>query len=412
MNPATRAHSSTRATPRWQFAVASGIFGWVLDAFDFFVIIFLLDTLAAHFRVAKIDVVFSLTITLAMRPLGAILFGSIADRMGRKQPLLLCILFFSAVTVLSGFAPSYIFFLVMRALYGIGMGGYWSLGAAYAMESAPTRWRGVFSGIMQAGYPLGYLLAALAMQFVVPILGWRSMFFIGISITALLVALIALAPESESWRAQRPSFGGMIRALRAHLGIFVYLLTTMTIMSCLSHGTQDLYPDFLRSIPALAAHRLLGMNVLFAIPIFYNICAIAAAPFFGQISEHIGRRRAMMLALCLSLLALPAWAFGMSLGAIVLGSCLMQAGVQGAFGVIPAHLTELSPAPVRSLFPGIVYQFGVLIASPAVSLEYLLRDRFGYPGALASFEGCVILLLLLVFAFGPERRGHDFYLGE
>jgi MFS transporter, SHS family, lactate transporter len=396
-------------TPRWQFAVGSGILGWILDAFDFFVVIFLFDTLAARFHVSKTDIVYTLTLTLAMRPVGALLFGTLADRFGRKRPLIFCVLFFSTVTILSGFAPNYIFFLAMRGLYGIGMGGYWGIGASYAMESAPRKWRGVLSGVMQSGYPFGYLLAAVAMQLIAPVLGWRSMFLVGSVVTVLIVLFTILAPESEAWKLHRqPSLRKIFRTLFEHIGIFAYLLLVMSVMTCLSHGTQDLYPDFLKSIPGLSQQRILGMNVFFGIPVIYNIGAILGALFFGHISETVGRRRSIILALSVSLLSIPAWAFGSSLLALVLGSYFMQTGVQGAFGVIPAHLNELSPDAVRSLFPGFVYQLGVLIGSPAVSFEYALRNRLGYPWALTSFEACVIVALCLIFTFGPERLGRNF----
>ena len=400
-------------TPRWQFAVGSGILGWVLDAFDFFVVIFLFDTLAARFNVSKADIVYTLTLTLAMRPVGALFFGTLADRYGRKRPLIFCVLFFSTVTILSGFAPSYLFFLAMRGLYGIGMGGYWGIGASYAMECAPRKWRGILSGVMQSGYPIGYLLAAVAMQVIVPVLGWRSMFIVGSVVTVLIVIFTFFAPESEPWKLQRqPSLGKIFGTLWNHIGIFAYLLLVMSVMTCLSHGTQDLYPDFLKSIPGLAHQRILGMNVMFGLPVIYNIGAILGALFFGHISETIGRRRSIILALSVSLLSIPAWAFGSSLLALVLGSYFMQTGVQGAFGVIPAHLNELSPDAIRSLFPGVVYQLGVLVGSPAVSFEYLLRNRFGYPWALTSFEACVIIALCLIFTFGPERLGRNFRVAE
>jgi SHS family lactate transporter-like MFS transporter len=396
-------------TPRWQFAVGSGILGWVLDAFDFFVVIFLFDTLAARFQVSKADIVYTLTLTLAMRPVGALFFGTLADRFGRKRPLIFCVLFFSTVTILSGFAPTYIFFLAMRGLYGIGMGGYWGIGASYAMESAPRRWRGILSGVMQSGYPLGYLLAAVAMQVIVPVLGWRSMFIVGSAVTLLIVLFTLLAPESEPWKLHRqPSLRKIFGTLWNHIGIFAYLLLVMAVMTCLSHGTQDLYPDFLKSIPGLSQRRILGMNVMFGLPVIYNIGAILGALFFGHISETIGRRRSIVLALGVCLLSIPAWAFGSSLLALVLGSYFMQTGVQGAFGVIPAHLNELSPDAVRSLFPGFVYQLGVLLGSPAVSFEYALRNRLGYPWALTSFEACVIIALCFIFTFGPERLGRNF----
>jgi SHS family lactate transporter-like MFS transporter len=396
--------------PGWKFAVASGILGWVLDAFDFFVVIFLLDTLAAHLGVSKQAIVWTISITLAMRPVGALLFGSLADRFGRRKPLMLCIIYFSIVTILSGFAPSYAFFVVMRALYGIGMGGYWGIGASFAMENAPRKRRGFFSGMMQGGYPFGYLVAAVCMQFIEPHFGWQTMFLIGAPLALVIVLLTAISPESEAWKENHVlSVGAIFRTLWQHAGSFAYLLLVMVVMSCLSHGTQDLYPDFLKSLPFVRNTRVFGMAPLFGIPIIYNIGAIAGALLFGSFSEKLGRRRAMIAALVLSLLSIPAWAFGGSILVLVIGSFLMQTGVQGAFGVIPAHLNELSPDAIRSLFPGFVYQLGVLIASPAVSFEFVLRDRLGYPLALTLFEFCVIASLILIFALGPEKRGKSFY---
>jgi MFS transporter, SHS family, lactate transporter len=395
--------------PGWRFAVASGILGWVLDAFDFFVVIFLLDTLADHLHVQKKAIVWTISITLAMRPAGALLFGAMADRFGRRKPLMVCVLYFSAVTILSGFAPNFVFFALMRALYGIGMGGYWGIGASFAMENAPRKRRGLLSGMMQGGYPFGYLLAAVAMQSIRPWLGWHALFMVGSLLAVVIVVLTALSPESEAWKVHRMgSVGSIFRTLFHHKRSFAYLLLVMVVMSCLSHGTQDLYPDFLKSMPWLKAKMLLGMEPLFGIPILYNVGAITGALFFGHVSERIGRRKAMIGALVLSLLSMPAWAFGGSLLVLVLGSYLMQTGVQGAFGVIPAHLNELSPDAVRSLFPGFVYQLGVLVASPAVGFEYILRDHLGYPWALTAFESVVIASLIIIFVLGPEKRGRSF----
>ncbi|MEO6911095.1 MAG: MFS transporter [Edaphobacter sp.] len=398
-----------RETKGWKFAVGSGILGWVLDAFDFFVLVFLFDTLSEHFHVSKAAVVYTLTLTLAMRPLGALFFGALADRFGRKHSLIFCVLYFSVLTVLSGLAPNYTFFVVCRALYGIGMGGYWGIGASYAMESAPRRFRGVLSGLIQSGYPMGYLLAAVAMQTLAPAFGWRSVFFVGAPVALLIVVLTLFAPESEAWKQHRPpSMGHMFHAMLQHKKIFMYLLLMMTVMICLSHGTQDLYPDFLSSIPGIAAQKIFGMKTLYAIPILYNLGAIIGALIFGQLSQKIGRRYSIMLALVIALLSIPGWAFGTSLGVLVVASCFMQSGVQGAFGVIPAHLNELSPDAVRSLFSGFVYQLGVLLASPATAIEFVLRDHFGYPWALAMFETTVIVLMIVIFWVGPEARDRNF----
>lgn len=396
-------------TPGWQLAVASSILGWVLDAFDFFVVVFLLDALAANFHVNKTAIVWTISLTLATRPVGALLFGALADRYGRKKPLIACVIYFSVITMLSGFAPNYIFFLAMRALYGIGMGGYWGVGASFAMENAPPKLRGVLSGLMQGGYPFGYLLAATGMLTVAPHLGWRAMFVVGSSLAVLIVLLTSLSPESEAWKQHRMgSIKNIFATLFEHKKSFSYLLLVMVFMSCLSHGTQDLYPDFLKSLTTIKSTLVLGMKPLYGIPILYNIGAILGAIFFGHVSERIGRRHAIMAALVVSFVSIPAWAFGGSILTLVAGSFLMQTGVQGAFGVIPAHLNELSPDAVRSLFPGFVYQLGVLIGSPAISLEYLLRNHFGYPAALTLFEVIVIVLLLVIFGLGPEQRGRNF----
>ncbi len=406
---ATTTPTAEQNAKGWRFAVASGVLGWILDAFDFFVLVFLFDTLAAHFHVTTAAIVYTLTLTLALRPVGALIFGAMADRYGRRMALTLCVLYFSACTVFSGLAPTYRFFVICRALYGVGMGGYWGIGASYALESSPVRLRGVLSGIIQASYPMGYLLAAVAMQALAPALGWRSVFFVGAPVALLLVALTFFAPESKTWQRTRPrSFQQVFASLLQHKGIFLYLLLMMTVMMCLSHGAQDLYPDFLRSIPGLAVRTILRMKVLYGIPVLYNLAAIAGAVLFGQLSQRIGRRRAIVIALAIALCTLPAWAFGTTLGVLAATSCLMQIGVQGAFGVIPAHLNELSPSAVRSLFSGLAYQLGVLLASPATAIEFSLRNRFGYPWALTAFEAIAIALMMLIFCLGPEAHNRDF----
>jgi SHS family lactate transporter-like MFS transporter len=391
-------------SPRWGFAVSSGILGWILDAFDFFVLVFLVDVLADNFHVRKGDIVWTITITLAMRPVGAVLLGSLADRFGRRRPLIACVLYFSTITALTPFAPSYAVFVALRGLYGIGMGGYWGIGASLVMESSPRRWRGLLSGIMQAGYSLGYLLAAVALRTIEPTLGWRWMFLCGLALAAIIAVLTLLSPESSSWQKHRlASFGEVARTVWQHKKDFLYLVVMMTAITCLSHGTQDLYPDFLKTV-----HRF-SNAVVSNLAILYNIGAIAGALVIGHYSDRLGRRYAVILALTISALSIPLWAFGSTMVMLALGSFMMQFGVQGAFGVIPAHLNELSPSSVRSLFPGVVYQLGVLIGAPAVVVEFALRRHFGYQWALTIFEMCVIFSLFLIFGFGPERKGHDFH---
>ncbi len=401
--------ASLGAAPRSDqlHAVTAGFLGWTLDAFDFFVLVFLVDTLALEFHVAKSAIVWTLTATLAMRPAGAVLFGLLADRYGRRIPLMANVVFFSIVELLCGFAPNYGVFLVLRTIYGIGMGGEWGVGASLAMESAPPRWRGVLSGVIQSGYSIGYLLAALAARFVLPAWGWRAMFWVG-GIPALLAFYIRFrVRESEAWKQHRaPSTAAIFRTLGVHWQLFLYLVLMMTLMMFLSHGTQDLYPDFLKSARGYAPKAVAYLVILF------NVGAVAGAILFGHFSELVGRRRSMIFALCLCLAMIPAWTFGPSPLILAIGAFLMQAGVQGAWGIIPAHLNELSPDAVRGLMPGFAYQLGILIAAPVNNLVYALREPLGYAGALAAFEVANIALLITVLILGTERKGKNFALQE
>ena len=381
----------------------AGFLGWTLDAFDFFVLVFLVDTLAAQFRVAKSDLIWTFTATLAMRPVGAVIFGLLADRYGRRRPLMANVIFFSLIELLCGFAPSYRVFLILRTIYGIGMGGEWGVGASLAMEAAPRRWRGVLSGILQSGYSIGYLLAALAARFIEPHFGWRAMFWAGGAPALLALYIRATVPESEAWRQHRaPTTGAILAVVEAHWKAALYLVLMMTLMMFLSHGTQDLYPDFLRTT------RGASPQAVSSIAILYNIGAVLGAVVFGQLSEVLGRRYSMIAALAVALVTIPAWAFAGPMGLISLAAFVMQAGVQGAWGVIPAHLNELSPDQARGLLPGVAYQLGILIAAPVNSIEFALRARFGYSWALAGFESVNILLLVVVLALGKEQKGRGF----
>ena len=387
-------------------AVSASFLGWTLDAFDFFVLVFLVDTLAEQFHVTTAKIIFTITATLAFRPLGALIFGVLADRYGRRRPLMANVVFFSIFELACGFAPNYTVFLILRSIYGIGMGGEWGVGASLAMESAPPRWRGILSGIVQSGYSIGYLLAAVATRFVLPAWGWRAMFWVG-GIPALLALYIRYqVKESQAWEQHRaPTVGAILRTASGHRKIFGYLVLLMTLMMFLSHGTQDLYPHFLRDV-----HKLPVATISY-VAILYNIGAVIGSFSFGHLSENLGRRRTILLALALSLAVIPLWAFGKGLLALVIGAFLMQVGVQGAWGIIPAHLNELSPDSVRGLMPGFAYQLGILFAAPTNNIEYALRDRFGYAWALAAFEIANILLLATVVALGSEHRGKEFARG-
>jgi SHS family lactate transporter-like MFS transporter len=395
--------ASTPAQRGAAHAVAAGFMGWTLDAFDFFVVVFLYDSLAAQFHVTKGAIIATVGYTLAMRPVGALLFGLLADRYGRRLPLIANVIFFSVMEVACGFAPNYLTFAILRTLFGIGMGGEWGVGSSLAMESAPTRWRGVLSGVVQSGYSCGYLLAAVASRLILPHWSWRVMFWAG-GAPALLAFYIRLkVPESEAWRERRaPSMRGILSTVAAEWRSFAYLVALMTLMTFLSHGTQDLYPDFLKT-----AHGI-SQALVSDIAIIYNIGAILGAIIFGQLSENIGRRRSMGLALIVAMAVIPLWAFGSTLAALIVGAFVMQVGVQGAWGIIPAHLNELAPDAARGLIPGLAYQLGILFASPTNTIEHHLYQRVGYQWALGGFEIANIIALGIMIVLGTERRGRRF----
>ena len=384
-------------------AVAAGFLGWTLDAFDFFVVVFLFDSLAAQFHVTKAAIVATLAWTLLMRPVGALIFGLLTDRYGRRIPLIANVIFFSVIELLCGFAPNYGVFLLLRILYGIGMGGEWGVGTSLVMEATSSRWRGMLSGILQNGYAIGYILAALAYRFAFPAWGWRPMFWLGGIPAFLALYISAKVPESEAWRRHRKSSTGeVLKAVGQQWKLCAYLLLLMTFMMFLSHGTQDLYPDFLQS-----QHHV-GVAVVSYIVILGNIGALLGGIIFGEFSNSKGRRLSLIAALLLSLAVIPLWAFGTSLTALALGAFLMQVGVQGAWGIIPAHLSELSADSTRGLVPGLAYQMGIVLAARTPVVEYGLRNRVGYSWALAGFEIFTIVVLGIIVAFGPERRGRSF----
>ena len=377
--------------------------GWTLDAFDFFLVVFALTAIARDFGTSDAAIALTITVTLAFRPVGALIFGLLADRYGRRLPLMLDLVFYSVVEVLSGLAPDYTTFLVLRALFGIGMGGEWGVGASLAMEKAPARLRGVLSGLLQEGYAVGYLLAAVCFFVIYPRFGWRPMFFVG-GLPALLALFVRFrVKESEVWqRTRHDSWRGLGRTIAANWRLFIYLTVLMAGMNFASHGTQDMYPTFLerewgfgpRSRAALTAFSMVG--------------AISGGIAFGLWSDRIGRRKAIVLALGLAVLMIPLWAFAPSLPLLVAGAFFMQFMVQGAWGVIPAHITELSPDSVRGFLPGFAYQCGVLVASSVVYIEALFAARISYAWSMALTAVTVFGFAALVAAAGRERRGVTF----
>lgn len=386
-------------------AFVAAFLGWSLDAFDFFVLVFVLKDVAATFHTNKVVASSAIMLTLAMRPVGAFIFGWLADRFGRRIPLMIDIILYSVIELLSGFAPNLISFLVLRAIFGVAMGGEWGVGAALAMESIPEKARGVLSGTLQEGYPVGYLLAAVVFPFVAPVLGWRWMFFIGVLPALVSFFIIARVKESPAWEQarerQRERKEGAGRSILSHAPLFIYLVVLMTAFNFMSHGTQDMYPTFLQVQRHFSAKTVSWISVL------ANIGALAGGIFFGGLSQRIGRRKAIVIASLIAIPVIPLWTFAPSAALLALGSFLMQFMVQGAWGVIPAHLNELSPATLRGLFPGFAYQLGNLLASENATLQTWIAARHGQNFALALSSVIIVVLIAVVIitGLGREARG-------
>jgi MFS transporter, SHS family, lactate transporter len=393
---------SNPGTGHWP-ALIAGFLGWTLDAFDFFLVVFCLTAIGRDFHRSDTAVALSITLTLAFRPVGAFLFGLMADRFGRRLPLMLDLIFYSVVEVATGFAPNFTTFLVLRALFGIGMGGEWGVGASLAMEKVPPRWRGMLSGFLQQGYALGNLLAALCYLFLFEKWGWRPLFFLG-GIPALLALFVRFhVKESEVWQRSKPQrWRDLGSSAAANWKLFLYLTLLMTGMNFASHGTQDMYPTFLQRFWKF------GATERSAISAFSMVGAIIGGVLVGLLSDRIGRRKAITLALIAAVVTTPLWAYAPRTGLLVTGAFLMQFFVQGAWGVIPAHLSELSPNQIRGFLPGFAYQCGVLLAGSVAWLEASLAEQMKYPTAMAVTAATVFALTAIIAALGRERKGMSF----
>jgi SHS family lactate transporter-like MFS transporter len=399
--------------------------GWTLDAFDYFVVSFVVIYIAKDFRQAIPLVALTITVTLMMRPLGALIFGILADRFGRRVPLMADIIFYSLIELLTAFSPNFTIFFILRALYGIGMGGEWGVGASLAMEAVPTESRGLFSGILQQGYAVGYLIAAIVFGVIAAIvgvngmygIGWRILFVIGV-LPALLVLFIRTnVPESEVWEQQHQErvrtrttiWTTLWEAIKQHWVLFIYAVLLMTAFNYMSHGTQDLYPTFLEK------QRGLSPGTVSLIAIIYNIGAICGGTTVGYLSQRWGRRRSIIIAAILGIIVIPLWAFSPSLVLLTIGAFLIQFMVQGAWGIIPVHLNELSPENVRGTFPGFTYQLGNLISANAAFLEAQFAENFktaqgmpDYALTQAVLAAIIFVAVIILTAIGREARGIEF----
>jgi SHS family lactate transporter-like MFS transporter len=391
-------------------AFLAAVLGWTMDAFDYFIVVFVYADIAKDFKMSVTSVAFLTTATLIMRPVGALIFGLWADRVGRRRPLIVDVCFYSVIGFLCAFAPNFTVLLILRLLYGIGMGGEWGLGASLAMEKIPTKRRGFFSGILQEGYSFGYLLAAVANLLIINTwhLSWRWLF--ALSIVPALISLIirSRVKESAVWEQSREKLKSSKTSMKDILfnakivRRFVYLILLMTAFNWMSHGTQDIYPTFLKS----------GLHLSTAaqswIPVLYNVGAIVGGLTFGTLSERFGRRYTIIFCGILGLPILPLFAYSTSVGMLCLGSFLMQVAVQGAWGVIPAHLTEMSPDAIRGFYPGVTYQLGNCLAAFNLPIQQALAASHGYPFALTVTVAPVLVVMILLTFFGKEAKGVEF----
>src|SRR5216110_3721194 len=387
--------------------------GWALDAFDFFLLTFVTRQMANDFGASIAELSYAITITLAMRPVGAFIFGLLGDRFGRRIPLMIDIIFYSMMELQTAFSPNFSVLLIFRALYGIGMGGEGGLGASLAMETLPIEARGLFSGILQQGYAFGYLLAAVVYWLVFPLFGWRGLFVAG-ALPALLVLYIrARVPESPLWLRQQHAMGDfwkqVLFVLKRHWALFLYVILLMTAFNSISHGTQDMYQTF------LGEQRHYGVTQKAATGIIYAFGAICGGTVVGHLSQKWGRRRSIIFTAAFGIMMIPLWVFSPGYALLVNGGFAMQFMVQGAWGIIPVHLNELSPGAVRGTFPGFAYQLGNLFAANTAVVEAQLAHHFcdtsGHPDyakALALFAFVIFLILMLLAAIGPEKRGKEF----
>jgi MFS transporter, SHS family, lactate transporter len=396
-----------KLTPVQRNTFIACFMGWSLDAFDFFILIFCVSALAQEFHLAASKILEASFLTLAMRPVGAFLFGLMADRFGRRPTLMVDIIAYSVFELASAFAPSFKIFLITRALFGIAMGGEWGVGAALTFETLPTEGRGFFSGLLQEGYVVGYLIAAVVYGTMVQFVGWRGMFVIGALPAFLVIYIRTKVDESPAWLQGQVSSGGqrhLAKDIGSHVGIFAFLIVLMFAFNSFSHGTQDVYPTFLQK------NLGFGPGTVSFVAIVYNVGALAGGILFGTLSERIGRRRAIVMAALLAIPVIPLWAYSRTVPMLALGGFLMQFMVQGAWGVIPAHLNELSPPAVRGTLPGFAYQLGNLLSSRnSVIQARLAENRYAgsFSPVLAWTVVLVASLVALVTALGKERQGAD-----
>jgi MFS transporter, SHS family, lactate transporter len=388
-------------------AYLAALGGWSLDALDFFIFVFCLKSISGEFHTTVKAVSEGIFLTLALRPFGALTFGWLAEKYGRRPILMLNVLSYSAVQFATAFAPNLATLLALRAVFGFAMGGEWGVGAALAFETLPAKGRGFFSGLLQEGYPIGFLLASILFAYAFDHVGWRGMFVIS-SASALLVLYIRFGvEESPAWVAgaspKRASAGAIWSAATQYLPTLLYLVLLMACFNAFSHGSQDLYPTFLQVQHGFTAAQTGHIAIV------TNLGALAGGIFFGALSERLGRRRAIALAALLALPMIPLWAYAQTAVTLAAGGFLMQFMVQGAWGIVPAHLNELAPPSVRAMLPGFAYQLGNLAMARMAPFQAGIAEAHGgdYAYILTWTIAVVAAVLIVVTTLGPEARAAE-----
>jgi SHS family lactate transporter-like MFS transporter len=387
----------------------AGVGSWTLDAFDYFVLVFVLTAMSKDFGITIVTATLAITFTLVMRPIGALIFGPLAEKFGRKPVLVVNIAIFALIELATALAPNFETFFILRVVYGIAMGGIWGVASALTMESIPKQSRGVVSGLFQAGYPLGYLIASIIFGLLMPVVGWRGMFAIGVVPILLAVFIFFWVDESPVWLAARGRPGERRKpafwpAVRAQWPLLIFAIVLMAAFNYFSHGTQDLYPTF------LIKQQGFSTGTVSIIAISYNIAAIIGGLLAGTLSERFGRKRIIIIFAALALPVIPLWAFASGSIALGIGAFLMQFMVQGAWGVIPAYLNELVPEGTRAVLPGFVYQLGNVIAAPNATIQALIAKSTGgnYALAMAIVAGAVAIIIVVLMSFSRETKGKTF----
>ncbi len=391
--------SRKQARDNW-YAVLSSTIGWTLDSFDYFIVVMVLTEIAKEFHRTNAEVALTITLTLAMRPAGAFLFGLMADKYGRRIPLMIDVVAFSVLSVASGLAPNFTTFLILRALFGIAMGGEWGAGASLVMEKVSPKWRGLLSGVLQQGYTTGNLLASIAYFLIVPYFGWRALFFAGGAPALLALFIRSKVKESEVWeRTHHKEWSQLWAAIRANLKVFFYLVLFLTFMGFCGHGTQDMYPTFLKTQRGFSAQGAAMMTMI------ANLGALVGGILIAMTSDRIGRRRSVACGLGIAILVIPLWAFSPTTAMLAAGAFLIQFGVHGAWGVVPAHISELVPDHIRGFMPGFAYQCGILLAGSITYIQALFGGATSYANAMALTSLAVFASTAIIVSLGPEKKG-------